>query len=266
MILRSLPLFHRIAGRPVLVLGEGAAAEPKVRLVERAGGTVITQFQPAIDAGARLAFVAYEDEALATCAATRLRSAGLLVNVVDRPDLCDFTTPSILDRDPVLIAVGTDGRSAGLAKHIRLRLERILPATLGSLADALYAARGEIRSRWPETRQRRAALDEALQADGQLDPLVTHSGRAVADWLNGDGADLAEAEPVTIRLTSNDPDDLTLRTARLLGQADAVFHAQEISAAILDRARADAVRVPFESARGPSIEGNSRATVILLAP
>ena len=135
--LQSLPLFHQIAGQSVLVLGDGEAAEPKRRLVMRAGGIVVDDQARAIDEGVRIAFVAYEDAKACEAAAINLRCAGMIVNVVDRPDLCDFTTPSILDRNPVLIAVGTGGASAGLAKHIRLRLERLLPQTLGKLANCL---------------------------------------------------------------------------------------------------------------------------------
>ena len=108
--MRSLPLFHRVAGRPVIVLGEGEAAEAKRRLVERAGGVVAADDHP----DARLAFVATDAP---ESAAARLKARGVLVNVPDRPDLCDFTVPSVLDRDPVLVAVGTGGASAGLAKQ-----------------------------------------------------------------------------------------------------------------------------------------------------
>ena len=125
--MKSLPLFHRIAGQPVIVLGEGVAAEAKRRLVERAGGQVVANLEVGIERGARLAFVALDDVQETDAAVVRLHRAGLLVNVADRPALCDFTTPSILDRDPVQIAIGTEGASAGLAKHLRLRLEALLP-------------------------------------------------------------------------------------------------------------------------------------------
>jgi len=122
-VIQSLPLFHQIQGQTILLLGEGEAAEPKRRLIERAGGVVIGEMQQAIDEGVRIAFVAFDDAKACEVAAINLRCAGLLVNVVDRPELCDFTTPSILDRDPLLIAIGTGGASAGLAKHVRLRME-----------------------------------------------------------------------------------------------------------------------------------------------
>ena len=239
--LASLPLFHRIAGQSVLVLGDGEAAEPKKRLVERAGGVVETDQARAIDEGVRLAFVAYEDARACEVAAINLRCAGMLVNVVDRPDLCDFTTPSILDRNPVLIAVGTGGASAGLAKHVRLRLERLLPPSLGKLAEALFAARAKLRERFPDGAQRRRAIDEALREGGALDVLGEDSHDRVDDWLRSAG-DAHAGETVRFTIASGDPDDLTVRQARLLGEADAVCADPQVPAAILARARADAVR------------------------
>src|SRR6478609_1488691 len=143
--MKSLPLFHRIAGQPVIVLGEGPEADAKRRLVERAGGESVADLQAGIERGARLAFVAFDDKQDAAAVAEQLRGAGVLVNVVDQPALCDFTTPSILDRDPVQIAIGTDGASAGLAKHLRLRLEALLPDSLGLLARSLAKVRDALR-------------------------------------------------------------------------------------------------------------------------
>lgn len=239
--LSSLPLFHRIEGQQVLVLGEGAAAEPKRRLVERAGGIVVDDQQRAIDECVRLAFVAFEDARACEAAAINLRSAGMLVNVVDRPDLCDFTTPSILDRNPVLIAVGTGGASAGLAKHVRLRLERILPQSLGSLAKALFGAREKLRSAYPDPSARRQALDDALVEGGALDALDPSSHERVENWVDG-GADIADPATHEFTLASDDPEDLTLKQARLLGHADSVCADPQVPPAILARARADAKR------------------------
>lgn len=239
--MRALPLFHRIAGRPVVVLGEGAAAEAKRRLVRRAGGLPVTEHPDA-----RMAFVAHADPARCEADAARLRAAGLLVNVVDGPDLCDFTTPSILDRDPVLVAIGTDGTSSGLAKHVRLRIESLLPATLGRLAESLHTARGRLRARWPGADERRRALDSALGEGAPLDPLADGSAERVEAWLADAAAPAAER--ITFTITSDDPDDLTLRQARHLGRADCILFDAGIAPALLDRARADAVRLalPFE--------------------
>ena len=235
--MRSLPLFHRVTGEPVIVLGEGDAAEARRRLVERAGGYVVGDD----DREARLAFVALDQPELAT---VRLKARGVLVNVTDRPELCDFTVPSLLDRDPVLLAVGTSGASASLAKHLRLRLEAMLPADLGSLAEALHAAREALRDRWPAAADRRRALDTALAQGAPLDPLGEGGGARVEAWL-ADPAARNVRGPVELAIASDDPDDLTLRQARLLGTADCILFEPGIAPAILDRARADAVRLPL---------------------
>ena len=240
----SLPLFHQITGQQVLVLGDGPAAEPKRRLVERAGGVIVDDFARAVDEGVRLAFIAFDDAQACEVAAINARCAGMLVNVVDRPELCDFTTPSILDRDPLLVAIGTGGASAGLAKHVRLRLERVLPEKLGALARALEAVRPQLRRRLPDGATRRRAVDAALREGGPLDPLDPRAHERVADWAAGA---LPEATGTThlICVTSPDPEDLTIRQARLLGEADILLIDGDVPAAILARARADAERRMF---------------------
>ena len=238
--MRPLALFHRIAGQPVIVLGEGPTAEAKRRQIERAGGSAVGED----DSRARLAIVvADHPEPIAE----RLRGRGVLVNVADRPELCDFTLPSVLERGPILVAVSSGGASAGLTKALRLRLEALLPVALGQLAEALGAAREAIRGRWPDPDDRRRALDAALREGGALDPLGDHDTDAVPRWLN-------EAEPTAagvheFTLTSDDPDDLTLRQARLLGGADVIRHDPTIGEAILNRARADAERRALDDPR-----------------
>lgn len=246
--MHSLPVFLRLAGRPVILLGAGEGADAKRRLLERAGAIPAEE-----GADAQLAIVAIEDDAEALPAIARLRARGILINAVDRPALCDFTLPAIVDRDPVLIAIGTGGASAGLAKALRQRLEALLPGTLGALATRLFALRGEIRSRWPEPADRRRAIDAALSPGAPLDPFAAHDTPPAesGNWL------LAPAEPAfakqeRIALRSRDPDDLTLREARLLGQADRIYHTADVPATILDRARADAARIAGVAPEGES--------------
>jgi uroporphyrin-III C-methyltransferase/precorrin-2 dehydrogenase/sirohydrochlorin ferrochelatase len=246
--LSSLPLFHRVAGGRVVVLGEGSAADARRRLVERAGATCCGEPEAH---HARLAFIAIEDREAAKAAAVRLKGKGLLVNVADRPELCDFTVPSVIDRHPVLVAVGTGGASAGLAKQLRLRLEGVLPQALGRLAEALFAVREALRNRYPDANDRRRALDAALTAGGPLDPLREDAAEQVDGWLGSD-LPLSAARTVEIVLASDDPDDLTLHQARLLGEADTVLHAPQVPDAILARARADAARHVLPSGHLPA--------------
>lgn len=232
----ALPLFAAVAGKPVILIGAGEAADAKRRLLERAGAVIVGEN----DAEARLAIVAVEDDAEAEATAAALKARGVLVNVVDRPALCDFTVPAIIDRAPVLVAVGTGGVSAGLAAALRQRLESLLPARLGALAIALFEARAVLRARFGEPRQRRAALSQLLSPGGPLDPLRDHDaidvGAAVGD-ISGAGT------IIVLSVASDDPDNLTLREARMLANADRVYHDADVGAAIVDRARADATRI-----------------------
>ena len=241
----------------MVVVGDGDVADAKRRLVERAGGICCDETGAH---HAALAFVALSDAREAEAVATRLRAKGLLVNVADRPELCDFTTPSILDREPVLVAISTSGASAGLAKQLRLRLERILPHSLGALARALNGARERIRERWPDANDRRHALDAALAEGAALDPFDENAPERIDGWLD-DTARTAPSDTVEIRLRSDDPDNLTVRQARLLGAADLILFERDVPARILDRARADAVRQALPSDR--RAEG---LTVILRRP
>ncbi|CAN5405660.1 hypothetical protein BH09PSE4_BH09PSE4_12660 [soil metagenome] len=235
MTLHSLPLFVRLAGRPVILLGNGPAADAKRRLLERAGAAIVDE-----DAGAAIAIVAIESEAEAEAAVARLKARGLLVNAVDRPDLCDFTLPAIVERGAVLVAIGTGGVSAGLAAALRQRIEALFPADLGALADGLHAARTRLRAAFPDIGERRRVIGAALAPGGMLDPLSAGSADRVASLGQADAPD---PRVETIALRSADPDDLTLREARLLALADRILHAADAPPAILDRARADAERI-----------------------
>lgn len=242
-MLHSLPLFHRVAGKRVVVLGDGEMAAAKRRLVERAGGICCGEE----DETARLAFVAIEDAGEAEATAARLKARGLMVNVADRPELCNFTLPSLLERGDVLVAVSTGGASAGLAKQLRLRLEALLPHSLGKLARGLADARDALRRRWPDATARRRALDAALVQGGPLDPLADGSAERIQAWLAQPDARVP-SQTVEIVVTSDDPDDLTLRQARLLGEADTILLDGDIAEGILSRARADAARRSLGSA------------------
>ncbi|MFW2851111.1 NAD(P)-dependent oxidoreductase [Sphingomonas sp. TX0543] len=235
MTLHSLPLFVRLKGRPVILVGEGETAEAKRRLLERAGAIVVDEAH-----AASLAIVVDDEAAVA-----RLKARGVLVNAVDRPALCDFTLPAIVDRAPVIVAIGTGGASAGLAAALRQRLEALLPANLGPLASALHAAREAWRGRYADAASRRRAIGAALAAGGALDPLRDHG---VTPDAGPPDEERLTGGIVRLRLRSADPDDLTLRDARALANADLVSHRPGVPPAILDRARADAIRIECAAA------------------
>lgn len=234
----QLPVFLNLKGQHVLLVGSGAASEAKRRLIEAAGGLVVDTPDDA-----RIAFVALDDEDAARKAATELRAIGLLVNVVDRPALCDFTVPAIVDRSPVIVAIGTGGASASLAKALRERFEALLPSGLGSLANSLRAARPKLAAKLPMPADRRAHLDAMLAPGGRLDPM---SGAADTDVIVAAEPDAVfedRNQQFDVVVSSDDPDDLSLRQLRLLSHADVIICDEDVPPTILDRARRDALRV-----------------------
>ncbi len=144
--MKYYPICLRIADRPCLVIGGGPIAEQKVSSLLDADANV-TVVSPALTpglaewaragrivhvprrycrgdlAGATLVYAATDDEDLHAQVARDARDAGVLVNVVDRPPLCDFIVPSILVQGDLLVAVSTSGASPALAKRIRRDLE-----------------------------------------------------------------------------------------------------------------------------------------------
>ena len=239
----SLPLFLVLAGRPVIILAIGPdaaeAAAAKARLVEAAGGIVVGEDA----ANPVLAFIAADDPAAAAVAAARLRGRGLLVNVVDRPAMSDFLMGAIIDRSPVQLAISTGGASASLSRALRGRLEALLPASLGGLALAIGKARTEASAAHPGIADRRRLWERALADGAALDPLRPLADPQAAVAAAIAGASTAVTDVQTILITSADPGDLTLNQLAALGRCDALLVEGDVPAAIIDRARRDAVRL-----------------------
>ncbi len=239
--MQQLPIFLNLAGQPVLLIGQGPAADAKARLILAAGGRIVSHDDS--NHGARLAFIAEEDPDAAARLASALKSRGLLVNVVDQPALCDFTTPAIIDRAPVTVAIGSGGASASLVKVLRERLEALLPASLGPLARAIADARAAVSQRHKTPAARRHFWDALLASGAPLDPLLAPEAPEAAIESALDTPPAGARRIDHLSLTSGDPDDLTLRQLRLLSQADALVIGPGVPPAILDRARRDAVRI-----------------------
>jgi uroporphyrin-III C-methyltransferase/precorrin-2 dehydrogenase/sirohydrochlorin ferrochelatase len=237
--MQSLPIFVALAGRRVILVGDGEAAAAKARLVTAAGGIIAGEEA----AGAALAFVALDDEAEAKAAAERLRARGLLVNVVDRPAMSDFLMGSIIDRSPVVVAISTGGATASLARALRGRLEALLPASLGSLADAIGGARRAASAAHPSVADRRRLWERALAEGAALDPLrpLADAEAAVAAAITGGSA--AQNETRVIAVAGADPGELTLNQLGWLGRCDTLVVEGKVPPAIVDRARRDAVRL-----------------------
>ena len=163
------------AGARVKVVGP--AVDPELEALAAKGRIAIERapFSPARLSGAHLAVVATDDELVNEAASRAAHEAGVLVNVADRPSLCDFHVPATLRRGDLLIAVSTAGKSPALAG----RISRELAAAYGEEYAALLEIMGEVRralqARGGSTQQERRKIFDvildsealALLGDGQ---------------------------------------------------------------------------------------------------
>jgi uroporphyrin-III C-methyltransferase/precorrin-2 dehydrogenase/sirohydrochlorin ferrochelatase len=250
--MRHFPIFMDLQGRPALVLGTGENADRKADALRKCGA-IVTQaarFDAALLDTCAIAIGAEapEDELAALVQAARSR--GVPVNVVDRPELCSFITPAVVDRDPITIAVSSSGTAPVLARLIRARIEAMIPPAFGRLAALADEFKAEIRRRLPDTALRRRVLERAL-------------GGRVADLVMAGQDTAARAEMAREIACGSDPtgivylvgagpgsaDLLTLRAHRLLGEADVIVHDRLIGEDVLEMARRDAQRIYVGKAR-----------------
>ena len=289
--MKRYPLFIDLEDVGVPVVGGGVSALRKARLIAAAGARPVFIW-PEIEAavrgefdaradyaerlpepsdfhGARIAFVAVEDADDPVRWAALARDAGALVNVVDRPALCDFTTPSIIDRGALAIAISTDGAGPVYGRALRAEIEAMLPARAGALLDFAAGYRDAVKGKFDEDARR--AFWEGF-----------FSGPVAAQVLAGDEAGAHEAMIETINRSQEeqktgvvhivgagpgDPDLLTLKAFRLLQGADVILYDRLVSEDVLNLARRDADRLYVGKAKANHAvpQGEIEATMIALA-
>ncbi len=265
-----LPLYHRLANAPVLVVGGGDVAARKVRLLCEAGARVhvvalqtgaelarlleergeerdVTverrAYRPADVEGYRLVVSATDDEAVDRQVFQDCIAAGVLVNSVDRPALSNVIFPAVVDRSPVLVAVSTGGASPTLARLVRGWLEARLPTRLGALAEFARARRGEIRERLAGADRRQRFWERLLSGpvaervyQGEMDTAEEGFRRELARA----GDDDAAGWVALVGAGPGDPELLTLKALRLLQSADLILYDNLVNRRILGYARRDA--------------------------
>ena len=264
-----LPIFLAVRDEPCLLVGGSQAAEPKARLLLRAGARLVVvaadltpglreltgeagvtwhrrAFRDRDLDGVRLVIVAVADEALAHSVATAARERGIPVNAVDRRPLCSFILPSILDRSPLVAAVSTGGAAPILARILRARLETVIPAQFGRLARFLGEIRPDVLGRIADSARRRRFFEGVI--DGPIGEQVL-AGRedaarvAITSALDEREREDAAGEVYLVGAGPGDPDLLTFRALRLMQKADVVVYDRLVSNAVLDLTRRDAERI-----------------------
>ena len=268
----SFPAYFPLAGRKVVIAGSGDGADNKARLFEGSPATLVrldghAAFLPGSYAGAVLAFISSEDEVFVQAAAAAARAARVLVNVVDKPALCDFNTPAVIDRGEVVAAVGTGGSAPVLATLLRNSIEVQVPEGAGRVAALLRRFQDEVRKTLPALHERRAFLREA--AAGEAAQAAMAGDMETAGRLFREALAKGTARQGRVRfIAGKGPSDLlTLRAVRALSAADALVADADADPQILTMARRDVARLtPAEATAGHLIQlaREGRQVVLLI--
>ncbi len=268
--MKSFPMFIRTTGRRVIIAGGGEQAAQKARLVLKTDAEIVLA-APDLDAelrglvsqgrashhigpvtsetfaGSALTFVATGCAGADAALHALAKAGGAVVNVVDRPELCDATTPSIVDRDPVVVAIGTEGTAPVLGRAIKTQVETLLPPRLGGLAALAGRLRGAVAEHLPRETRRAfwswvfngaPARLHRTGAEAEAAELVKRAieARAVPEDAGQGHIALVGAGPGACDL-------LTLRAVERLQEADIIFYDRLVDPNVLELARRDAERV-----------------------
>ncbi|PZV33901.1 siroheme synthase CysG [Mesorhizobium kowhaii] len=286
--LNAFPVFVRVEGEAVAIVGGGEQALAKARLIGQSSAvlriiaehaepdllTFIAQaganhFAAAYDAsqleGAVMVFAASGDEELDRRVATDAHRLGIPVNAVDRPELCDFFTPALVNRAPVAIAIGTEGAGPVLAQMLRSRIDQMLSPSLGPLATLAASFRGAAEKLLPKGNARRrfwsdffgGAPAHAVDA-GQL----SQAHDAAVDLLLSNTP--ASGHIALVGAGPGAEDLLTLRAHRLLMEADVIVHDALVPDAVVAMGRRDAERLPVGKRKGCHTKSQAEINALLV--
>ncbi|WP_192985665.1 siroheme synthase CysG [Pseudomonas sp. EggHat1] len=264
--MQFLPLFHKLQGRLVLVIGGGEVALRKARLLSDAGavlrvvapeirgelqelagpgGIFLRGYASSDLQGIALVIAATDDVPLNAQISAEAQALGIPVNVVDAPALCSVIFPAIVDRSPLIVAVSSGGDAPVLARLIRAKIETWIPATYGQLANLGKRFRERVKQLFPDVQQRRVFWEDVFQ--GQIAESVfagkPEEGERLLEERLAGAAPRALGEVYLVGAGPGDPDLLTFRALRLMQQADVVLYDRLVAPAIIELCRRDAERI-----------------------
>jgi uroporphyrin-III C-methyltransferase / precorrin-2 dehydrogenase / sirohydrochlorin ferrochelatase len=286
-----LPIFLDVRGKKVIVDGGTTVA---ARRVERAlsAGAVVHCFDPDPGEevqtflghenlvhharvpveedfeGCLVAWGASEEHDRDTLLFAAAKKHGALANVADEKDYCDFITPSVVERDPLTIAITTGGAAPVVARILRARVEAMLPASYGRLADFLSSYRERIADRIKGGTARRRFWENMIE--GPVGDAFLAGDEALADELiradlSGDGAEkLHRGEVWLVGAGPGDPDLLTFKALRMMQHADVVLYDRLIGDGILDLVRRDAERINVGKQAGNHVLTQEETTALII--
>ncbi|MGI9300451.1 MAG: siroheme synthase CysG [Luminiphilus sp.] len=259
-----LPIFVATKGRQVVIVGDGQMADAKCRGVLKTQADITVFADTPSDemrswgqksliklntglpreadfVGVTLVYTAHHDDVVNDAVADRARAEGAIVNVLDRTDACDFITPAIVDRDPVVVAIGTEGTAPVLARQLKSDIESQLPTRLGDIARFAQAFRSKVRA-LPEGLARRQFWKAFFSADRLTGVSTTTEVRQDLEKLLESHLK-RDREPGSVAFVGagpGDPELLTLKARRLLHEAEVIVYDRLVGDAVLELARREA--------------------------
>ena len=290
----TLPAFHKLDGRKVVVAGASEGALWKAELLSAAGADVLVlavdqagaelfaalaanpvagpvmveprQWNPADLTGAALAFADLSDHAEALAFVAAARAAGAPVNIIDQTPLCDFQLGTIVNRSPVIVAISTNGGAPMLGQSIRTRIESVLPAGIAAWGRAALAWR-------PRLKQRVVSFAERRDFWGRFTAhawtnIARDPGESDFETLVGNTeAGTRRGSVILVGAGPGDPELLTLKAVRALQAATVILYDDLVTPGVLELARREARRLAVgKTGYGPSCsQADINAQVVTLA-
>jgi uroporphyrin-III C-methyltransferase/precorrin-2 dehydrogenase/sirohydrochlorin ferrochelatase len=269
--LARLPVFYALAGKRVVLAGGTPAAAWKAELLSAAGAEVdvlaselsdemravaadppqgaivvhLRGWEAADFAGAALAVGAFETNDEAGRFANAARTAGVPVNVIDKPPYCDFSFGSIVNRSPLVVGISTDGGAPVFAQAIRARLEALIPRGFAGWAEAARRWREAVKASglsfagrrkfWQFFAAHAAAHPDRMPAQSDFEAFLART--------RSEGAAVDQGSVVLVGAGPGDPELLTLRAVRALQAADVILIDDLVAPGVLDFARREAKKM-----------------------
>lgn len=269
-----LPLFFKLKSQPCLVVGGGDIALRKIQTLLKAGANVtivalkvspslrsvieehqlqvsLKSFEPNDLVDKSLVIAATNDRKLNELVSVSAGKLRVLVNVVDNPHLSSVIFPSIIDRDPLIIAVSTAGNAPVLARLVRSKIEAMIPSRYGELAALVGRSREKVKHLIPDIAQRKAFWEKVLsgpvseflmlgkveEAEQRLDLLMNDVES------KGGERQIYDGEVYLVGAGPGDPDLLTFKALRLLQKADVILYDRLVAPEIVDLSRKDSEKI-----------------------
>lgn len=267
--MKYFPVFLDARFMRVLVVGGGEVAARKIELLLKSTTKITVmshQLNPTVKRliqeheltwlnhayqtghmnGLSMVIAATDDAYINANVQEEANQLGLLVNVVDQPELCSYITPAIIDRDPMIVAISSSGSAPILVRMLREQIERIMPAAYGKLADFSFKFREHVKARVKGLTNRRQFWENTLRGsigENILTGRVTEAEQQLFASLKNE-VPPQQGSITFVHTMAGNPDSMTLAIHKACQFADAVFYDEQVNLALLEYVRRDAEKYP----------------------